>query len=81
MDGNWNRLKKGSGLCFCKSEAGMTEVGRQGGKAVVPRAQKPGSPTRPGDRQTGHQEGPALGFLMKKYEGACRAETGVGDRG
>ena len=33
MDGNWKRLKGGSGLCFCKSEAGMTEVGRQGGKS------------------------------------------------
>lgn len=33
MDGNWKRLKRGSGLCFCKSEAGMTEVGRQGGKS------------------------------------------------
>lgn len=33
MDGNWKRLKQGSGLCFCKSEAGMTEVGRQGGKS------------------------------------------------
>ena len=33
----------------------------------------------PGDRQTGHQEGLALGFLMKKYEGACRVGTGVGD--
>ena len=33
----------------------------------------------PGDQQTGHQEGLALGFLMKKYEGACRVGTGVGD--
>lgn len=48
-------MKKGSGLCFCKSEAGMTEVGRQGGKAVVPRAQKPGSHQArgPADRPPG----------------------------
>lgn len=81
MDGNWKRLKQGSGLCFCKSEAGMTEVGRQGGKSSGTNEHKSKAPAVHGDRPTGHQEGLPLGFLMKKYEGACRVGTGVGDRG
>lgn len=64
MDGNWNRLKKGSGSSCHRSEAGM-RVSRQGGKNSGTTSTKSQAPTRPGDRQTGHQEGPALGFLMK----------------
>lgn len=65
-------------MCFCKSGSRHERSGRQEAKTVVPTSTGARFPLSLGlaDRPPG---GAGVRFLMKKYEGAYRAETG--DRG